>query len=545
MPGLSGKRLTGGAKPKIFGKRSRLGGAFTQRLEAKAVGMPAPSKPSDEAPGHQAPGHPAPGPETQRSEVPRHEAARSQSPARQAASLRPRVDASQVVASESAKLDALMGEWVKFHREACETQIRMMQDFVSAQCAMLKGIGTDGASGVTSAGWKLEKAPSRPVREPTGDSDISEPSSHKNLEQGPDAGDPASAQREHDSMKEPLRAAASGAADALDARQDAPVLLVGGRAGRVAMAEAEDVTLMDPPKLAPSPAEKVEAAVKWSDNFTDDQVLEWWKRTSGLHTVEKWVSNYKKHPAGWGALLMIHGIPEVTGRLRSKVENYSIYSALFLSVSMALFADPPSAVAKQCEDFGGAKRWECEIQRRIYFYCLGGGIAAHMLSILLGMAFVNVLNEAARDSDVIRMFARGKGFVATVKCQRAFTAGCIADFVGLLVAAKMSVGWEAVPVAVLLTCLVLRPYRQTSRLLHTSASIIGYWREELGGKPDADDPFDLDIPVGCLRRRTGDYVKLQQGELPPDSGHVSAAERSKPSPRPATTIKHAVIRAAF
>ena len=32
-----------------------------------------------------------------------------------------------------------------------------------------------------------------------------------------------------------------------------------------------------------------------------------------------------------------------------------------------------------------------------------------MLSILIAMGFVNVLNEAARDSDVIRMFARGQG----------------------------------------------------------------------------------------------------------------------------------------
>lgn len=438
-----------------------------------------------------------------------------------------------------------MGEWEKFHREACETQVRLMQNFVSAQCAMLKGIGADAAAGVTSASWSLEKAPSRPVREPTGDSDVSGPSGqHRCLAQGPGDGRQASAQMEHDGMKEPLRAAASGPADARGGKEDAPAPPSGGKVAKVAMAEAEDVTLMDPPRPALGPAEKIEAAVKWSDGFTDDQVLEWWKRTSGLHTVEKWVSNYKKHPAGCGALLIIHGIPEVTGRLRSKVENYSIYSALFLSVSMSLFADPPSIVATQCDDLDGAERWECEIQRRIYFYCLGGGIAAHMLSILLGMAFVNVLNEAARDSDIIRMFARGKGFVATVKCQRAFTAGCIADFVGLLVAFKMAVGWEALPVAVLMTCLVLRPYRQTSQLLYTSASIIGYWRQELGGKPDADDPFDLDIPVGCLQKRTGDYIKLHQGELPPDDGHV-ASSPPRPSPRPVPVIKHAVIRAAF
>ena len=40
-------------------------------------------------------------------------------------------------------------------------------------------------------------------------------------------------------------------------------------------------------------------------------MLEWWRKTNGLHTVQKWCTNYKKHPAGWGALLMIHGVPEV------------------------------------------------------------------------------------------------------------------------------------------------------------------------------------------------------------------------------------------
>jgi hypothetical protein len=32
----------------------------------------------------------------------------------------------------------------------------------------------------------------------------------------------------------------------------------------------------------------------------------------GLHTVMSWCENYRKHPAGWGALLMTHGVPEET-----------------------------------------------------------------------------------------------------------------------------------------------------------------------------------------------------------------------------------------
>jgi hypothetical protein len=46
-------------------------------------------------------------------------------------------------------------------------------------------------------------------------------------------------------------------------------------------------------------------------NMRDEGLLEWWRKTNGLHTVKKWCSSYRKHPAGWGALLMIHGASEV------------------------------------------------------------------------------------------------------------------------------------------------------------------------------------------------------------------------------------------
>jgi hypothetical protein len=41
-----------------------------------------------------------------------------------------------------------------------------------------------------------------------------------------------------------------------------------------------------------------------------------------------WCKKYKKHPYAWGALLMIHGTNEVSGRLRARVENYAVYSRL-------------------------------------------------------------------------------------------------------------------------------------------------------------------------------------------------------------------------
>ena len=85
--------------------------------------------------------------------------------------------------------------------------------------------------------------------------------------------------------------------------------------------------------------------------MTDECINDWWKRCSGLHTVENWVKNYQKHPAGWAVLLAIHGIPEVTGRLRSKVESYAIYSALFLSFSIPAAMDLPEIFRdKECDE---------------------------------------------------------------------------------------------------------------------------------------------------------------------------------------------------
>eukprot|EP00746_Dinoflagellata_sp_MGD_P039569 gnl/MRDRNA2_/MRDRNA2_19548_c0_seq1.p1 gnl/MRDRNA2_/MRDRNA2_19548_c0~~gnl/MRDRNA2_/MRDRNA2_19548_c0_seq1.p1 ORF type:complete len:374 (+),score=66.21 gnl/MRDRNA2_/MRDRNA2_19548_c0_seq1:77-1198(+) len=245
----------------------------------------------------------------------------------------------------------------------------------------------------------------------------------------------------------------------------------------------------------------------------DDSALDWWRKTSGLHTVEKWVKNYRKHPAGWAALLMIHGVPEMTGRLRSKVENYAIYAALFLSAAIPTMFIPWDPLVTCYSDDTGARRlakpktgqsgditqgnldWECEIRKRVFFYFLGAGIASHMLCIMLSMSFVNALNEAARDSDVYRMFARGQGFKATVKCQMAFRIGAACDLISMLAAAHLFMGWEAVVFAAICVAVVFKIYKQTADLLYKNTSIVKYWREELGGKPDADDPYDLECPV--------------------------------------------------
>ena len=79
-------------------------------------------------------------------------------------------------------------------------------------------------------------------------------------------------------------------------------------------------------------------------NLKDESVQDWYRKTAGMHTVQKWCENYNKHPYAWGALIMIHGTDEVCFRLRTKVENYAVYSALFLSASIVLGMDPNSAI---------------------------------------------------------------------------------------------------------------------------------------------------------------------------------------------------------
>mmetsp|Transcript_62281 Transcript_62281/g.144930 ORF Transcript_62281/g.144930 Transcript_62281/m.144930 type:complete len:416 (+) Transcript_62281:57-1304(+) len=230
------------------------------------------------------------------------------------------------------------------------------------------------------------------------------------------------------------------------------------------------------------------------------EILEHWKCCSGLQTVEKWVTNYRQHPGAWGALLMIQGIPEVTGRLRTKVENYGIYSALFLSISMPCLTDPPDWVVEDCEGEGWYFK-KCMAEKRVYLWGLAVGTALHMLSILLGMAFTNALNEAARDSDVYRMFARGKGYLATVRCQRAFRWGCIADFVSMLVSMQLYIGLEAWPGTLVLVVVIMLMFCRTATPLFKSASLVRYWRKELGGKPDAEDPYSLQVPINHFKDR--------------------------------------------
>jgi len=250
----------------------------------------------------------------------------------------------------------------------------------------------------------------------------------------------------------------------------------------------------------PSPQPQAEPPADLYHELQDglgDAELEVWKECSGLHTIDDWVKNYKQHPAGWAALLLILGIPEVTGRVRSKVENYAIYSALFLALSFPAAFQQPSGFCEGLKDTD----WECLIQMRLYGYAIIFGIISHLFSIFLAMEFVNALNETARDSDVFRLFGRGKGFIATVKCQYAYAAGVVFNFIAMLVCLHNWMGWDGPVIALCAAAVAMKIWASTVSLLFHSCSIVKYWRKELGGKPDADDPYDLHIPVKCFEEK--------------------------------------------
>eukprot|EP00933_Yihiella_yeosuensis_P021363 TRINITY_DN16907_c0_g2_i1.p1 TRINITY_DN16907_c0_g2~~TRINITY_DN16907_c0_g2_i1.p1 ORF type:complete len:398 (-),score=92.37 TRINITY_DN16907_c0_g2_i1:80-1273(-) len=231
--------------------------------------------------------------------------------------------------------------------------------------------------------------------------------------------------------------------------------------------------------------------------------LENFVRCHGLSTVSNWVQNYRKHPAGWGALLMIHGIPEVTNRLRQKVQNYAVFAALFLAGSMkAMSGKIPIHCPDDPDTIG------CEIRKRVYTYSFSITIASHILTILLAMAFHNALNEAARDCDVYRMFAKGKGFRATMKCQMAFRVGAAFACIGVTAVAQESIGWEMVVWAAVLAGIVIYIFKRTEQLLFTTATICDYWREDTGGKPDANDPYDLTVPLECFQKKVENSLQI-------------------------------------
>lgn len=239
---------------------------------------------------------------------------------------------------------------------------------------------------------------------------------------------------------------------------------------------------------------------------------DWWKKTTGLETVQSWVRNYHQHPAGWGALLLIHGVPEVTGRLRSKVENFAIYSALFLATAITALMAPPDKIV---ECVGGL---ECEVRKRIFFYCLTVGVVSQILCIMLAMSFTNVLNEAARDCDVYRMFSpAGNGFKATKKVEYSYFTGVGVTFIAMLAAAHCYMGWEIVILCMVCVICASKIYSDTAGALFNSASIVNYWKTG----QQAGDPYDLDVLIRAFDHQAHNAAEMGSWEDLEMSNEVS------------------------
>jgi len=241
-------------------------------------------------------------------------------------------------------------------------------------------------------------------------------------------------------------------------------------------------------------------------DMEDESFTNWYRKNAGMHTVETWLSNYKRHPYAWGALIMIHGVNEVSARLRSKVENYAVYSAVLLSASVVLFA--MTEINPYFED----AHW---LTKRIYLYAMCISVASHLTSILLSMSFVNALNEASRDADVIRMFGEGQGFLATHKCGRAFQHGLIALGVAIIDMIFINFDWIDGLLCAAITISIMWKLKSTSFKLFSSSSLVEYWRwgvgksGEIGSRAvENEDPFDLRIPLERISMKSKISTRL-------------------------------------
>ena len=79
----------------------------------------------------------------------------------------------------------------------------------------------------------------------------------------------------------------------------------------------------------------------------------------------------------------------------------------------------------------------------------------------------------------------------------------------------------------LLAVYVSRTFTNTAHLLVSSGSLVNYWRPELGGHPDEDDPYDIQPGVEVFKER----LKFSRGMLgdPLESTKGSSAAGSQSS----------------
>merc|ERR1719271_2325760 len=108
------------------------------------------------------------------------------------------------------------------------------------------------------------------------------------------------------------------------------------------------------------------------------------------------------------------------------------------------------------------------------------------------------------------MFSRGQGYDATVKVQRDFLYGVGFNFLAVMLAGSTYITGVA-PGFFFCFCLyAFREYKTISLRLFATASVQHYWRPEKGGKPDAGDPYDLEVPMVAFKDRVEDGKTLEK-----------------------------------
>jgi hypothetical protein len=98
-----------------------------------------------------------------------------------------------------------------------------------------------------------------------------------------------------------------------------------------------------------------------------------------------------------------------------------------------------------------------------------------------------------------------------------------------------------------LLAIVYYVYAPTAKKLFTAGSIVDYWRTELGGNPDADDPYNLQVPAACFEQRLRAGRLLEAAAQSTNLASVSGGFRTdtprspecKPAERPSQSPRHA------
>lgn len=239
-----------------------------------------------------------------------------------------------------------------------------------------------------------------------------------------------------------------------------------------------------------------------------------------MESVKDWVMDWDSHDNKWAKLCMIHGTSEVRARVQTKVQNYAIYSALFLSVSMTLMAAPPEVMFQIGENLTvGTEEWYLwQVTKRICILGFAMGTVSHMTCILLSLSITDALAECLRDSSVYQIFAAGKGRNVKI-CRIAFRVGCFSDYFATLAATMNYVTWvEAISIFFFFILL--------------AQGIQRYYIGTIGTIGEITDTTEFTLPKACFKHTSeiGHDVYTLRGTA--DWKHLATEVSERGSRRP-------------